>query len=116
MNNPDKPVTVTEKRDLPRPGESSGPAADNAASGKVVERPVVVSLGSTRRKRIKELKRGTGKLMYKVRNAVELVAADLGQDAEGRKLLPVVVVYREKFPAKRRRRGGQQGMCPLCCV
>lgn len=82
----------------------------------VLERPLVVNLGSARRKRIKELKRGSGKLMDKVKNAVQMVATDLSRETEGQKLLPVIVLYREKEGSRKKRRGGPDGICPVCCV
>lgn len=115
---PDKPVVVTEKRD---PNDPDVKATVHAAGEpprhvKIAERSVVVSLGSTRRKRIKQLKRGTGKLVGEVRTAVEIAAGSLGQDLEGKTLVPVVLVYRERSSSKKRRRGGELGICPLCCV
>jgi hypothetical protein len=83
---------------------------------RIAERPIVVRLGKTRKKRVKDLRRGTGKLMDKVRSAVEIVAADLGTEAAGQTLQPVVLVYKERYSAKRRRRGGPQGLCPVCCI
>ncbi len=109
-------TVFTEKKDSPNPEGKPAHGASHVASAKIAERPIVVNLGSARRKRIKELKNGTGKLVGKVRTAVELVAADLGHDAEGQTLLPVVVLYKEKVSYKKKRRGGPQGMCPFCCV
>jgi hypothetical protein len=102
-----------EKKDPAKPEDQVAAAAKAALAAKVATRPVVINLGSASRKRIKKLKRGTGRLVDKVRSAVDLAAVNLGQDAEGQTLLPVVVVYKEK---RRRRRGGPQGMCPLCCI
>lgn len=67
--------------------------------------PIVVDLGKTRRSRIKDLKRGRGKLVDEVHDVVTRVRDDLGPAAEGKQLIPVVIVYRRK--AKKRRRRGR---------
>jgi len=64
--------------------------------------PVVIDLGKTRRKRIKQLKRGRGKLVDETRDVVEELRDSLGAEAAGKELVPVVIVYRRK--EKRRRR------------
>ena len=110
----DKPVS--DKKDVSSPGEKPSAAADSPTSARLVDRPVIVNLGSARRKRIKELKRGTGKLMDRVRNAVDVAAADLSREGDTNKLLPVVVLYRRKDSERKKRRGGANGMCPPCCV
>ena len=63
--------------------------------------PVVIDAGKTKRKRIKELKRGTGKLMAEVLEAVDEVGRGLGKEAEGKVLVPVVLIYKK--------RGGRRG-------
>ncbi len=58
--------------------------------------PIVIDLGKVKKKRVKALKRGEGKLVNEVQQAVEQVRASLGPSAEGKELVPVVVVYRQK--------------------
>ena len=58
--------------------------------------PIVVTLGSQNRKRIRGLKRGRGKLMDEVSNVVDQVRASFGEHAEGKVFIPVVLVYRRK--------------------
>jgi Family of unknown function (DUF6200) len=58
--------------------------------------PVVVSLGKQRRKRIRQLKRGRGKLMREVAQVLDQVRGSFGDHAEGKLLVPVVLVYRQK--------------------
>jgi hypothetical protein len=65
--------------------------ADNAAV-----QPFIVNLGSQRRKRIKALKRGHGRLMRDVADAVEQVRVTLGDAGHNRLLLPVVFIYKQK--------------------
>lgn len=61
-----------------------------------VIRPIVVSLGKKTKKQIRRLKRGSGKALDEVRDVVEQVRAGLGEQAEGKVLVPVVVLYRRK--------------------
>lgn len=63
--------------------------------------PVVVDLGKTKKKLIRELKHGEGKLMEDVKEAVEAVRSNL-PEMEGKELIPIVIIYERKTP----RRGG----------
>jgi hypothetical protein len=58
--------------------------------------PIVINLGKQRRKRIKDLKRGRGVLMDEVMQTMAQVSGQLGGDANGKVLVPVVLIYREK--------------------
>ena len=64
--------------------------------------PIVVSLGKESRKRIRQLKRGRGKLMTEVSHVLDQVQASFGEHADGKVFVPVVLVYRRK---NRRRLG-----------
>ena len=59
--------------------------------------PIIVSLGSKKKKVIKRLKRGKGAVMDEVLDVVEQVQANLGEDATGKIIVPVVVIYRQKM-------------------
>ncbi len=61
-----------------------------------VATPIVISLGKQRRKRIKQLKQNRGILMNEVMEAVAQINGQLGVDAAGKVLVPVVLIYREK--------------------
>jgi hypothetical protein len=61
-----------------------------------VTAPVVVDLGKARRSRIKDLKRGRGRLMEEVDEVVDDVRAEMGAAAEGKHFIPIVIVYRRK--------------------
>lgn len=69
-----------------------------------ISSPVVVNLGKVRKKRIRQLKKGRGKLMNDVGDAVAEIVDGLGDELKGKEVVPVVIVYREK--RKKRRRGG----------
>lgn len=63
--------------------------------------PIVVDLGSVSKKRIRALREGTGPLVDEIAEVLERVRAELGADAQGKQLVPVVVVYKRKKPKKR---------------
>lgn len=63
--------------------------------------PIIVDLGKQKRKRIKALKEGRGRLMDEVTDVVDQVRESLGEDAEGKVMIPVVLLYRRR---RRRRR------------
>ncbi|MES1243968.1 MAG: hypothetical protein ABUT39_20360 [Acidobacteriota bacterium] len=66
--------------------------------------PIVIDLGKTKRKRIKQLKRGRGRLAEETRQALAELRGSLGEAAvAGKELVPVVMIYRKK--AKRKKRG-----------
>lgn len=67
-----------------------------------VTAPIIVNLGKKKRKAIKRLKRGKGAAMDEVMDVIDQVQANLGPQAEGKVLVPVVVIYRQK---QRRIRG-----------
>jgi len=60
---------------------------------------VLIDFGKERRSRIKDLKRGKGKLIDKVEDAIEQAVEELGEEANGKEILPVIVIV-EKKPSK----------------
>ncbi len=58
--------------------------------------PIVVDLGKQRPKRIKALERGRGKLMNEVTDVLAQVQISLGDEAEGKTLVPIIVLYERK--------------------
>jgi hypothetical protein len=82
-------------RHSPRhPPESDG--AEHPTAERNASPPVVVDLGSASAKRIRKLKRGTGKLQNEVQDVMAQIRAEMGVDAAGKHLVPVVVVYSRK--------------------
>jgi hypothetical protein len=67
-----------------------------------VTAPIIVSLGKKKKKAIKRLKRGKGGTMDEVMDVIDQVQANLGEQAAGKILVPVVIVYKQK---QRRFRG-----------
>jgi hypothetical protein len=74
----------------------------------IVNAPVIMELGKVKRKDIRQLRDGRGKLLDDVQDAMNEVTRSLGDKGEGKQLVPVVLVYRKK----RRGRGGR-GLLPF---
>jgi hypothetical protein len=60
----------------------------------VVSSPIVVDLGKQKRKRIKQLKKGRGRLVERINEVVAQVRSELGAEVEGKELVPVAVIFR----------------------
>ena len=76
-------------------------------AGPVVNAPIVLDVGRASRKSIRQLSQGCGRLSSDVQDALNDVTASLGDEAEGKQLVPVIVIYRKKRRRKRRRGGGR---------
>lgn len=64
--------------------------------------PVIVDLGKTKKKHVKRLKKGRGRLMEEVLDVLDEVAEQLGEELEGKTLVPIVMVYEKKRKKKRK--------------
>ncbi len=71
------------------------------SSARPISTPIVVSLGKKKKKTIKRLKRGKGPAMSEVNDVIAQVYANLGDHADGKLIVPVVMIYKAK---QRRRR------------
>ena len=65
--------------------------------------PIIINLGKQKRKRIKKLLKGKGRLWGEVEAVVDEVADILGEDLEGKTLVPLVLVYGKKPKRKQLR-------------
>lgn len=63
--------------------------------------PVIIDLGKQRYKTLKELKMGEGKLWDEVLEVAEEVKEMLGAEAEGKVLIPIIMLYQEKSGRRR---------------
>jgi hypothetical protein len=63
--------------------------------------PVIIDLGKQRSKAIKELKNGEGELWDEVLEVADEVKEMLGAEAEGKVLIPVIMLYQEKAGRRR---------------
>ena len=71
--------------------------------------PVIVDLGVTKTKVIRNLKCGSGPALVEVERVLDTVRATLATDVEGKMLVPIVMVYKRR--PKRRRLFKRLGVC-----
>jgi hypothetical protein len=73
---------------------------------KVVEvtEPIIINMGKQKRKRIKNLMKGRGRLWFEVEGVTEEVSTMLENELEGKTIVPLVLVYR-RVPKRKRLRG-----------
>lgn len=64
--------------------------------------PIIIDLGKEKKKRIKDLKRGRGRLMNEVAGVINEARMNLGTEADGKEFIPIILIYRKK----RKRKGG----------
>ena len=58
--------------------------------------PVVVDMGKVKRKHVKRLKHGTGRLADEVLDVIDEVVDEFGDDLDGATLVPIVIIYEKK--------------------
>jgi len=68
-----------------------------------VTTPVIIGMGKTKKKHIKRLKKGKGRLMDEVVDVLDEVAEELGDELDGKVMVPIVIVYKEKKKKNRYR-------------
>ena len=68
--------------------------ADNSDTDANRNPPIVIDLGKQKKKRIKQLKRGRGRLVDRVNEAVAQVRSALGTEAQGKEFVPIAVIVR----------------------
>jgi len=73
-----------------------------------VTEPIIINLGKRKRKRIKDLLKGRGKLLDEVEDVVVEVTSLLEEELEGKVVVPLVLVYARK--SKRKRLSGMLGL------
>lgn len=76
-----------------------------------VTQPIIIDLGRQKSGSLRELKKGEGKLWDEVLDVVEEVKEMLGAEAEGKMLVPIIMLYQEK--SKRRRLDLSRVILPL---
>ncbi len=83
----------------------------NSKPSTEMTQPVIIDLGKQKNRAVKNLKKGKGKLWGEVLDVVEEVKDMLGTEADGKVLVPVVLIYREK--PKRKRPNLRRMLSPL---
>ncbi len=63
--------------------------------------PVIVDLGRERARQIRELKRGEGELWDDVLDVIDEVKGMLGAEAEGKTLVPIILLVEKKTRRQR---------------
>ena len=66
-----------------------------------ITQPIIVDLGNQKTKKLKQLKQGEGELWDEIFEVMSEVKNMLGEDLEGKLLVPIVMIYEKK--RKRRR-------------
>jgi hypothetical protein len=69
-----------------------------------VTEPIIINMGKQKRKRIKRLLSGRGKLWNEIEGVIEEVGSQLDDELEGKTLVPLIMVYRRR-PKRKRARG-----------
>ncbi len=89
----------------PLPGGATLPPVTPSAPllhpTRTVSTPIIISLGKKKKKTIKRLKRGKGPAMSEVNEVIAQVQANLGDHADGKMIVPVVIIYKEKLRRSR---------------
>lgn len=77
---------------------------ENEAVEKEIEvtEPIIIKLGKQKKKRIKQLMAGEGKLWFEVQDVIDEVGEMLNDELEGKTVVPLILVY-EKKPKKKSR-------------
>jgi hypothetical protein len=66
-----------------------------------ITQPILINLGAQKKTKIKDLKKGKGKLWEEVWNVVDETREMLGVNGEGKVFIPVVLIYSKKTKKKR---------------
>ncbi|PKN94079.1 MAG: hypothetical protein CVU44_06655 [Chloroflexi bacterium HGW-Chloroflexi-6] len=71
-------------------------AEDTVLASAEMTQPVIIDLGRQRPSSLRDLKKGEGKLWDEVLDVADEVKEMLGADAEGKVLIPIVMLYQQK--------------------
>lgn len=77
------------------PAAETQPEADAEEQVEMIS-PVIVDLGKINSSKIKRLKKGKGPLVDELFDVLDDVAEALGDELEGKTVVPVVMVYQKK--------------------
>ena len=58
--------------------------------------PIILDMGKKKRRALKDLRRGRGRLMDEVEQSLDEVRIGLGEEMAGKQIVPIVLVYKKK--------------------
>lgn len=58
--------------------------------------PIILDLGKKKKRALKDLQRGRGRLVDDVEQSLEEIRLSLGDELAGKQLVPIVIVYKRK--------------------
>ena len=73
--------------------------------GPILNAPIIMDIGKVKKRDIRDVERGQGKIMGDLQDAMTEVTTSLGEQADGKQFVPVVLVYRRKRRRARRKKG-----------
>lgn len=76
-------------------------AEETVVSSTEMTQPVIIDLGRQKARALKDLKQGEGELWDEVFDVVEEVKELLGTEADGKVLVPIVMLYKERTGRRR---------------
>lgn len=76
-------------------------AEETVKAAAEMTQPVIIDLGKQRTRALNDLKKGEGKLWDEVLEVVDEVKDMLGAEAEGKVLVPVIMIYKERTGRRR---------------
>jgi len=76
-------------------------AEESAKTSAEMTQPVIIDLGKQRPRALKDLKKGEGKLWDEVLYVAKEVKDMLGEEAEGKVFVPIIMLYQEKSGRRR---------------
>lgn len=83
------------------PKENAQAADETEGHITEMSQPIIVDLGKQKSKKLKSLKNGEGPLWDEVLEVVDEIRDMLGEEADGKMLLPIVMLYEKKSKRKR---------------
>jgi hypothetical protein len=71
-------------------------AEESTVASVEMTQPVIIDLGRQRPRSLRDLKKGEGKLWDEVLDVADEVKEMLGTEADGKVLIPIVMIYQKK--------------------
>lgn len=76
-------------------------AEETVTTAAEMTQPVIIDLGRQKARTLKDLKKGEGKLWDEVLEVVDEVKDMLGAEVDGKVLVPIVMLYKERSASRR---------------